>query len=193
MLYASIKNGFIWNFPKTDGYSIGGSTFVGGDNKKLPDILTEYASQLQGATATGEAVSYPLCLWDGDRDLHAQNALVVGDAASLADPLTAEGIRPAIFSGVKAAEAIDSALGGNAAALENYTRAIAEEWGTEMAWAQRLAAAFYRFPGMAYKVIVKKPNATQIMMKILCGEQRYSAVAKTAIDRLTKSWLPGRG
>ncbi|WP_333119211.1 MULTISPECIES: hypothetical protein [unclassified Microcoleus] len=39
-------------------------------------------------------------------------ALLAGDSASLADPLSGEGIRPAIFSGFKAAQAIDRALGG---------------------------------------------------------------------------------
>ncbi|WP_338038816.1 hypothetical protein [Neosynechococcus sphagnicola] len=44
--------------------------------------------------------------------MHTQQALLVGEAACVVDPFTAEGIRPSIFSGLKAAEAIADALGG---------------------------------------------------------------------------------
>jgi flavin-dependent dehydrogenase len=129
---------------------------------------------------------HPLCLWDGDKTLHTQNALLAGDAASLADPLSAEGIRPSILSGVKAAEAIDQALGGASNALEKYTQVMQQEWGADMAWAGRLAGLFYRFPGIAYKAGVKVPVATQLISKILCGEMRYADV----VDKAMKSLSP---
>lgn len=47
-----------------------------------------------------------LITWQS-RDVLSQNSLLAGDAASLADPLSGEGIRPAIVSGFKAAEAIE--------------------------------------------------------------------------------------
>jgi flavin-dependent dehydrogenase len=132
-------------------------------------------------------------LWDGDQKLHTQNALLAGEAACVVDPFTAEGIRPSIFSGLRAAEAIDQALGGSTNALENYSRVMQEEWGSDMVWAQRLANVFYRVPGIAYRIGVKKPAATNKMVQILCGQLRYSDVAGGAIKTLSRNLIPGRG
>ena len=107
--FGMVKNGSIWGFPKADSYSISIATFRGGESKDLNKDLIQYASKL-GMTTYNSISEHPLCLWDGDKTLHTQNALLAGDAASLADPLSAEGIRPSILSGVKAAEAIDQAL-----------------------------------------------------------------------------------
>jgi flavin-dependent dehydrogenase len=107
--------------------------------------------------------------------------------------MTAEGIRPSIFSGMKAAEAIDQAIGGNANALEQYTEVISKEWGSDMVWAQRLAGVFYRVPGIGYKVGVKRPSAPARMGQILCGKMRYGDVANRALKRLSTGLIPGMG
>ncbi len=182
--FGMVKNGSIWGFPKADGFSISIATFRGGEPKDLNKDLMQYTNKL-GITANSIA-DHPLCLWDGDKTLHTQNALLAGDAASLADPLSAEGIRPSILSGVKAAEAIDQALGGASDALEKYTQVMQKEWGADMALAGNLAGLFYRFPGIGYRVGVKVPVATQLMSKILCGELRYADV----IDKAKKSLSP---
>jgi hypothetical protein len=56
-----------------------------------------------------------------------------------------------------------------------------------------LAGTFYRFPGFGYKIGVKNPTATQTMMRILCGDLRYSEVVDYALKRLAGGWLPGGG
>ncbi|MEH1943899.1 MAG: geranylgeranyl reductase family protein [Nostoc sp.] len=185
--FGLVKNGYIWNFPKADGYSIGVGTFLGGEPQDFKKILDEYARSFNVDIQTGKQYGYPLCLWDGNQKLHSQNAVLVGEAACVVDPMTAEGIRPSIFSGLIAAGAINEALSGDTNALEKYSEAINEEWGTEMAWAQKLAGAFYRFPGIGYKVGVKRPSGAQIMGKIMCGELSYGDVADRALKRL----IPG--
>lgn len=191
--FGMVKNGYIWNFPKADGYSIGIGTFIGGEGQDFKSILTEYAKGFGVELSTCKQHGHPLCLWDGNQKLHTQNALLAGESACVVDPFTAEGIRPSMFSGVKAAEAIDRALAGDLNALEAYSTVIAEEWGTEMVWAQRIAALFYRAPGLGYKVGVKRPSATKRMGQILSGELRYSDVANRAIKRLTTGLVPGLG
>lgn len=191
--FGMVKNGYIWNFPKADGYSIGIGTFRGGEPQDFKAILSEYATLFGIDLQTAKQFGHPLCLWDGDQTLHTQNALLAGEAACVVDPMTAEGIRPSMLTGVKAAEAIDRALGGDLNALENYTATIAEEWGKDMAWAQRLAGVFYRVPGIGYKVGVKRPSATQRMGQILCGKLRYGDVANRALKRLGGSLIPGMG
>jgi len=191
--FGLIKNGCIFNFPKANGYSIGLSTFLGGDLRDPAGAMTDYGAHF-GITHSGsQQYFYPLCIWDGNQILHTQNAVVAGEAASMVDPFIAEGVRPAIFSGVKAAAAIHQALAGDLNALENYTKTIHEEWGSDMAWAQRLAGVFYRIPKIGYKIGVKRPSAPERMGKILCGEMRYSDIAGRAIKRLSGSLIPGMG
>jgi flavin-dependent dehydrogenase len=189
--FGMVKNGYIWNFPKADGYSIGIGTFRGGEGQDFKKILDAYArGRFEIDINSAKQFGHPLCLWDGDQKLHTDRALLAGEAACVVDPMTAEGIRPSIFSGIKAAEAIDGALAGQSEAIPKYSEVIAEEWGSDMKWAQRIAAAFYQFPKVGYKVGVKKPAATVIMAKILAGEIRYSDVAGKAIKKMSGSLNP---
>lgn len=189
--FGMVKNGYIWNFPKADGYSIGIGTFRGGEPQDFKAILTEYAVSFGVDLQETRQHGHPLCLWDGDQVLHTQNALLAGEAACVVDPMTAEGIRPSIFTGVKAAEAIDRAVGGDRNALENYTATIQEVWGREMSWAQKLASAFYTVPKIGYKLGIKRPSATQRMLEIATGKVTYGEVANRAIKRLTAGLISG--
>lgn len=189
--FGLVKNGYIWNFPKAGGYSIGVGTFRGGGTQDLKGMVSEYAKQFDVDLNAYKQYGHAICLWDGNQKLHTQNAILAGEAACVVDPFTAEGIRPSIFSGLKAAEAIDRALAGEGDALEKYTQVINEEWGSEMVWAQRLAGAFYSIPKVGYKVGIKRPGATESMLKILSGELRYSEVANRALKRLGGSLIPG--
>ena len=162
--FGMVKNGYIWNFPKVDGYSIGIGAFRGRHPQNLREIVTEYSTLFGVDFAAIKQHGHPLCLWDGDQALHTQNAILAGEAACVVDPFTAEGIRPSMFSGLKAAEAIACALAGDRNALGQYTSIIQQEWGTDMLWAQRLAGIFYRIPQVAYKVGIKRPSATQRMV-----------------------------
>jgi geranylgeranyl reductase family protein len=181
--FGMVKNGYLSSFPKENGCSIAVATFRGGEPGDLQAVLTDYASKTGIPVSACQSFTHSLCLWDGNHKLHTQNALLAGEAASIVDPLIAEGVRPAIFTGVKAAAAIDAALAGSSSALEDYTKIVSEEWGADMAWAHRIAGAFYRFPGLGYKQGIKRPRATVYFGRILCGQMRYSDIANTAIKR----------
>ncbi len=190
--FGLVKNGYIWNFPKADGYSIGIGTFRGGESQDFKKILDGYSQGAFGIDINNfKQYGHPLCVWDGDQKLHTQNALLAGEAACVVDPMTAEGIRPSIFSGIKAAGAIHQALSGTSNALEKYSEEMATEWGTEMKWAQRLAGAFYQFPKVSYKAAVKRPGGSIMMAKILAGELSYSDIAAKAIKKLGGSMFGG--
>lgn len=191
--FGMVKNGFIWNFPKADGYSISTGSFRGSEPGNLQNLLVEYARLFGIDPKLSQQYTHPLCLWDGNQTLHTQNAVLAGEAAGVVDPFTAEGIRPAIFSGMKAAEAIDRSLAGDRAALEQYTQIMSDDWGSDMVWAQRLAGVFYRVPGIGYKVGVKRPSATERVGQIMCGQLRYADVANRALKRLSSSLVPGMG
>lgn len=191
--FGMVKNGYIWNFPKADGYSLGVGVFIGGEPQDFKSIINKYGKIFGVDTSQSRQYGYPLCVWNGDQKLHTQNAVLAGEAACVVDPFSAEGIRPSMFSGLKASLAIDRALSGDKDALENYTQVMAEEWGAEMKWAQRIAGTFYRLPKIGYKVAVKRPIATLTMTKIFAGKLRYSDIANRAIKHLSGSLLPGIG
>jgi geranylgeranyl reductase family protein len=192
--FGSLKNGYIWNFPKADGYTISAGCFKG---KVKPDELKKqlfsYASASGIDTSNAQYYEYPLCVWTQKQTLHTRQAIIAGEAAGILDPLIGEGIRPSILTGVRAAETIDQALAGDEKALARYSDIIDQEWGVDMVLAQRLAGLFYQFTQIAYKVGVKRPAAGQIMGKILCGKLRYSDVVEQAMQRLKKSLIPGFG
>ncbi|MDJ0715192.1 MAG: geranylgeranyl reductase family protein [Prochloraceae cyanobacterium] len=188
--FGAVANGYAWNFPKADGYSVGVGIFAGRKKQHLKQILHDYASNLFGINL--EQIrhhGHPIFLWNGQQKLHTQNAVLAGEAACVVDPFTAEGIRPSIFSGIQAALAVDRAIAGESDALEKYSELLNFEWGKEMAWAQRLAQLFYRAPGICYQQAVKRPSATRKMMQIFCGQLRYSDAAGSAIKRISGGLL----
>jgi flavin-dependent dehydrogenase len=189
--FGMVKNGFIWSFPKADGCSISAATFRGGNSADVQKLLLEYASKT-GIQVIQPPKEYSVCVWDGEQPLHTQHALLAGEAACVVDPITGEGIRPSIYTGVKAAEAIEQALAGNANALADYTKTVNREIGADMVWAQRIAGLFYQFPGLGYKLL-KRPTAAERIGQFLCGQIRYSDVAGRIMKRLSGGLIPGMG
>ena len=191
--FGSLKNGFMWCFPKTDGFSFSGGYVKDkkGNPAELKKQLTKYAELFDLDLSNSKYIEHPLNLWDGNKPLHQDRALIVGEAAGIVDPLIGEGIRPAIASGIQAAEAIDKAISGDANALAQYTETIQQALGANLDKAQFLANLFFKAPKIAYKVGVKRPSAGKLMGKILCGELTYSEVAERATKKLR--FIPGFG
>lgn len=173
--FGMVKYGYLWNFPKAYGSSFGIGVFRGTDHQNLKKILASYARAFNIDLSKTFYVGHPLYIWDGVQNLHSRNkrAVVAGESACLVDPLTAEGIRPSILSGVKAAEAVHGAISNSDSAIEKYTETIKREIGQDLRWAELLAKVLYNFPGFCYKRILKNPSASRIMGKIFCGEMRY--------------------
>ncbi|WOD37981.1 geranylgeranyl reductase family protein [Nodosilinea sp. E11] len=186
-----IQQGYLWNFPKADGYSIGGGVFRSGPQRKqdLRTPVADYAAAFDVDTSSVQHFGHPIFVWDGPQVLHTHRAVLAGEAACVVDPFTAEGIRPSIWSGMKAAEAIAQALAGRDRALEIYSQVMNTEWGEEMRWARRLARLVYQAPALAYRVGIKRPSSTLTMVKVFCGELSYGQVVQKAIQRLSGGLL----
>ncbi len=189
--FGLLKNGYAWNFPKSDGYSIGSGIFRPGQRRgnDLVQPMVDYAKDFDVEAAQEAKFGHPVYIWKGDQQLHTQNAVLAGEAACIVDPLTAEGIRPSMFTGVKAAEAIDRALSGDEEALANYSQVVIDEIGKEMKLATRLAKAFYSAPRFCYRTIVSQPSATWAMARIFAGEVKYADMAQKALRRLSGKLL----
>ena len=182
--FGLVRHGFCWAFPRQGGYSIGMGTFIGREAADADGVLAQLLPSLGLSPEAGERFSSPLRVWDGHHALHAPGAVVVGDAASLCDPFLAEGLRPALLSGVRAAEAMDHFLSGDDAALQGYSATMRTEWGESMAWGRRIAQVFYRVPKVGYQLGIKRPTAPQRIAQILSGEMGYGDIAQRVIKRL---------
>ncbi|HJW32679.1 MAG TPA: geranylgeranyl reductase family protein [Holophagaceae bacterium] len=181
--FGTVKAGYLWNFPKADGQSCGIGVFRGKPEGSLDERLEGYLQGFDLNLSGCHRMAHPILLWDGDRALHTEHALVIGEAAGVVDPLTAEGIRPAIWSGLKAAETLVAA--GPHGSLAGYTHVMAETLGADMAWARRLARAFYATPELAWRVVVKHPRGPRVMAQVLMGEASYRDAAARALSKLT--------
>lgn len=191
--FGSLKNGFMWCFPKAEGYSFS-AAYVRNPKGKADELkkqLYKYAELFNLNPSQGEYQEHPLNLWQANSPLHSDRALLVGEAAGMVDPLIGEGIRPALYTGVQAATAISNAISGDANALPNYSETVNQEWGENLAKADFLAGLFFKAPKIAYKMGVKRPSAGKLMGKILCGELSYSQVADKATKKL--KFIPGIG
>ncbi|NER78805.1 MAG: geranylgeranyl reductase family protein [Leptolyngbya sp. SIO1D8] len=189
--FGLLKNGCLWCFPRQEGYVIGAATFLGNAPKNYQTALEEYASTFAASMEPKQTYTHSLKFWESNRPLHTQQAVLVGEAAAIVDPLTAEGIRHGMYSGMKAAEAIHKALQGDSYALLGYTEAM-YEWGNNMQWAQRISQVFFRVPGIGYRVGIKRPTATTRMGQLLAGDIQYSDIANRVIKRLSTGLIPGR-
>jgi len=120
------------NFPKADGYSIGIGTFRRW-RVDFKSILSEYAKLFGVDVRTSKQYGHPLV--SGMVIKAAYPKCDFGWRSRLCSWPLREGIRPSIFSGLKASVAIDQAIAGDLDALEKYTQVISEEW--ELIWRGR--------------------------------------------------------
>jgi geranylgeranyl reductase family protein len=188
--FGLVKHGFCWAFPRQGGYSIGVGSFIGNTDVDADAVLAQLLPSLGLATDAGERIQSPLRVWDGHYPLHnTAGAVAVGDAASLCDPFLAEGLRPALLSGLRSAEALDRYLVADdtrqaGEALAGYSLAMRQQWGESMAWGRRIAQVFYRVPKVGYQIGIKRPTAPQRIAQILSGEMGYGDIAQRVIKRL---------
>lgn len=102
----AIPAGYAWCFPKKNHLSLG---IASARRKKinLKKYYKEYLNTLNISSILEEKqFGFQIPVQPREDGFAKQNVLLVGDAAGLADPITAEGISNSILSGKLAAEAI---------------------------------------------------------------------------------------
>ena len=134
----SLLPGYGWVFPTgPNTANVGVGIYLGElrrTQRKLRDILDDFirwepnvAARFREARPLGRALGWPLPVSSAHRRTTFDGAMLCGDAASLVDPLTGEGIYTALVSGRSAARAALNGLAtGNSsrAALRGHDR----EW-----------------------------------------------------------------
>ncbi len=182
--FGFIKHGFAWAFPLKESVNIGLGTFINNSFLEDEEIKNKIIRSFGFEDLRCKTINKKLRIWNGFHKIHGDKVLAVGDAASLCDPFLAEGIRPSLISSFYAAESIDKYLSGKIDNLNQYSKAINDNWGKSMAWGKRIAQVFYRFPKTGYQLGVKRKTAPKRIAQILSGEMSYEDIAKRVIKRL---------
>ena len=143
----SFLPGYFWIFPLPNGEANVGIAIVSDTVQKrklnLPDCLQEvidskkFRERFSNAERVGSVHGFGLPLASKKRHLSGDAYMLVGDAASLIDPLTGEGIANAMLSGCTAAEQAAVCVREN-----NFSAAKLKDYDTRM----------YRMRGQEFKM-----------------------------------------
>ncbi len=191
LAFPDLADAYLWIFPRPGGVSAGiaygaGRLSDGAARACLEAFLNRHLP-FAAAAAPGKRYRYPIPTYSARtvadlRRAAARRLLLVGDAAGLADPLTREGIRPAVRSGVWAADCL--AAGRPA----DFPQRVSSEMGAEMARAERACRLFYDGRIAQWMVPVSRtlPGVRATLADLLGCRQPYRGLRR----RLLGSCLP---
>src|SRR5262249_31943387 len=158
-----IPGGYGWIFPKRDHLNVGVIAWESegpGLRSHLDRLLVRHGLERRTLEDTR---GYRLPVRDARAPFRRGAALLVGDAAGLADPLSGDGIFEAAASARIAAE---QAVAGT---LDRYEREVVRSIGPLCAAAWDGKLAFDRYPRLAY-AIARTPPAWRIVAALLRGD-----------------------
>ncbi len=165
--------GYGWVFPKADHLSIGIACPVE-KAKRLKRTFHEYLDSLDFEQAVITRWSGGLLpVFSNQSTVSRGRALLLGDAAGLADPLSGEGIYNAILSAQISAKTIEKALSNSKPVLDDYNDAIAETITPQMKVAYVFSKVLSRIPAMLFKVVNQDERVWMACCKMLRGEMDY--------------------
>ncbi|GDX53139.1 geranylgeranyl hydrogenase BchP [Bacteroidota bacterium] len=144
--------GYFWIFPLPNGQANVGigmrsdivSKRKANLKKLLPQILEKYPTlkeRFKNAELIDDVKGYGLPLGSKKRTISGDNYLLVGDAASLIDPFTGEGIGNAMLSGMVAAAVAEKAIASNdfsKTQLKEYDEIVYRKLWNELSLSKRL-------------------------------------------------------
>ena len=167
-------HGYAWVFPKREHLSIGVLTTRRGSC----NLNDEYARYLAHLGLTGplreERHGFMIPARPRAGLFDAPRVFPIGDAAGLADPLTAEGISAAILSGQLAAAAILASGLDEAAARHSYRTRMQATLLPELRIARVLARLIYDFPrARSWLLTSHGQRLSEVLTRIVMGETGY--------------------
>jgi geranylgeranyl reductase family protein len=173
--FNGIAAGYAWVFPKREHLSVG----ILSTRRTCPDLpaqLMKYLKQI-GITRIEkmEKHGYLLPLAPRREPLMRGRVLLVGDAAGLVDPVTAEGISHALMSGQFAATAIVEGDLNPPRVAEIYQYLLEKNILSELRAARIFARLLYDFPRVRAWAFRQRGQAlSDFVGGIVMGERRYA-------------------
>jgi len=179
------QGGYGWVFPKADHLSVGISCRAD-KAKGLRRVFREYLDSLKfgrHTIARCAAGLLPVCV--GQTVVAQGRAIVLGDAAGLADPLTGEGMHNAILSAQLGAAVIQKALSSGEAALGDYSETVAATIIPQMKLACVFSKMLSQLPVKLFRVLNQDERVWKACCYMLRGEMDYVTI-KNRVSSLGK-------
>jgi flavin-dependent dehydrogenase len=173
--FAADLAGYLWLFPRRGHVSVGICAPLGRvPTRKLLDRLESEVARSFPALSAGEPYAHTIPSPSADPasilEIAGPRWALVGDAAALADPITGEGIYPALASAAALAATLREH--GSPAA---YPQRLLETLGHEMLAAAALRDRFYA-PGFTRRMLAyaeRSPAVREVLAELVLGEQGY--------------------
>ena len=178
--FVSDLGGYLWLFPRPDHVGVGiCAPLRGAPTRTLLDRLEAEARLFFPALADGERYAHTIPSPSTDPasilEIAGPRWALVGDAAALADPITGEGIYPALRS----AQVLAETLRERGTPVE-YPARLLEELGRELLCAAALRERFYA-PGFTRRMVEyasRSAAVRDVLRDLVLGEQGYLGLKK---------------
>ena len=168
--------GYAWVFPKLDHLSIG----IGCHSLNAKGLKRHYEEFLDSlqlgpySVIKQSGALIPIC--KGKFSAVRGRAVLVGDAAGLADPLTGEGIYNAILSAKLAAPVIERSLHQGPRELFEYQTALEQEILPNLKVARFISNVFFKIPSISFGIMNRDERIWRAGCELLRGETNYVAI-----------------
>lgn len=173
--------GYFWIFPLPNGdanVGVGMRSDIVGKRKinlkeemlKMIDSHPVFKERFSKATLDGSINGYGLPLGSKKRNISGDGYLLIGDAASLIDPFTGEGIGNAMISGLKAAECILSQWESrdfSADALKKYDVEVYKRLWPELSLSKKMQELI-KYPWLFNLVVNRATKSKTLKETISC-------------------------
>jgi geranylgeranyl reductase family protein len=188
--FGIVEPGYGWVFPKGRHLSIG----VGGQKAGASAMRARYEAYLAaldlGAHRVVHFQGHHIPLRHDGSPIVRGRALLLGDAAGLADPFTGEGIYHAIRSARLAAPVVTDRLRGRASDLLAYEQAVAREIMPDLRLAATMMKAFFWTPGVYLRLVERLQRPWNATCRMLRGESDWVRIMdRTGPFRLLLKFL----
>jgi flavin-dependent dehydrogenase len=178
--FATDVGGYLWLFPRRDHVGVGICAPLGRvPTRQLLDRLEGEVRRSFPALSDGERYAHTIPSPSTDPasilEIAGPRWALVGDAAALADPITGEGIYPALRSALDLAATLreDGTTG-------RYPQRLMESLGEELLAAARLRERFYT-PGFTRRMLGyagRSAAIREVLADLVLGEQGYRGLKR---------------
>ena len=168
--------GYLWIFPLPNGLANVGvgmrSDIISKKKINIKQMLHDMIAsdpilkrRFETAKVEDDAKGFGLPLGSKQRKISGDNFLLLGDAASLIDPFTGEGIGNAMISGMIAAQTISEVNDYTTESLSKYDSKIYGRLGEEL----KISSQLQRLAGQAwlFNTVVNKANSNKALSELI--------------------------
>ena len=183
--FGIVDRGYAWVFPKKDHLSIG-VVLMKKDKVNIHEAYKKYLSLLGIAEILHcEKHGYIIPINRGNKNFGIKRLILTGDAAGLADPVTAEGISNAVLSGYLAANALIKKDFDVRFVNHFYDQSVYENILKENKYANFISNLVYRnsrVRSVLFKIYGQK--LSELITDIFTGEKTYSSIMRNPASYL---------